>query len=445
MENQPDNFRPHAAKPSAGLNDPSNLVLPADLNSIGKLKLREKKPTAARPTAIASANPPPPDPAPVADAPATTSPVETTQSVSVEELLGMPVATPQPAAPETDGMLIKPGVSYTTYRFKGHGVEPPSLAEMPAEQPAAVVATDSEDLPSRAARNVSMAFFLVGNLLLTGAMVGFRPPWGTAAWQSLGAVLAAQLLFMALCRAASPGAGMLARTMVGAFTLFAALAAVGLVAMHLFVAPCLLSSEMLGNPPHPGPIAAAAFVFAASLTLVDRASNAHWGTAVACLVAATAATALPIGDLAAFYHPQNILAKRPPPSFTPPADWLAVASAPPAKSARQQLYRHRQAPLELTIARLAESDFDGSDSALEKLADQLKSTLSLRPGTTVSLIAKVNGKPHQRRLVNLTNERKTAVLMVGTKEGILTLTVEAKRDIFERHESHVTSLFAAVD
>jgi hypothetical protein len=292
----------------------------------------------------------------------------------------------------------------------------------------------------------SVALFFVGVGLLAVSLFGFDNPFARSTSWGIVGIAGAPVLFLCLALPATSVLHGMARTMAGAMTIFAAgLAVVGLLLNGVLSREVALA--FFSRIPSPLLAASAAFVFAASLIMLAREKQGKWiagsiCVACACLVPLMPRERLlePAGAAAAVAENGTALAD----GLELPDEWALVERIPATEEMTGKLvYRHRIAPLEATVESPLGADRQAraKPQLVKKVGERLKDDLRDRPGTFACMLAPVENKPHQMKLVSYGNET-TAVLIVQTLGGVRTLSVHGKRDVFQRYEDRVQRLFA---
>lgn len=152
----------------------------------------------------------------------------------------------------------------------------------------------SFSLPGVRANLVSaVILFLAGNVLLAFSMFGFGNPFKQFNSISLIGICVAEGLFILSTLHSGEVFATFSRTLVGAFTLFSALTAVGVFMAEVFLVPSL-GFKLVKNMPSAPLTASATFVFSACLILNARTGKTKWWVVLICLLAATAISLLPV-------------------------------------------------------------------------------------------------------------------------------------------------------
>ncbi|MDT8391717.1 MAG: hypothetical protein RRC34_14550 [Lentisphaeria bacterium] len=135
--------------------------------------------------------------------------------------------------------------------------------------------------------------FLAGNVLLAFSMFGFGSPLEQFNSVSLIGICVAETMFIISTFHSGEAFATFSRTLIGAFTLFSALTAVGVFMAEAFLVPSL-GFQLVRDMPSAPLTASATFVFSACLVLNTRAGKTKWPVVLMCLLAAATIPWLPV-------------------------------------------------------------------------------------------------------------------------------------------------------
>lgn len=372
---------------------------------------------------------------------------EVSDSLAMELVAGIADLPPSDSTDQQSGTAEPPSMApdgeYTTgfsFRDQTHSKD----KQIEDDVGAGRLHTQADDPLRRSfiATLLSMVLFLAGNIFLCFSVFGLGNPLTRFNPVTISGILAAQLVFLVLALPARRPLHHLSRTLVGALTLFSAMAAVLALLVNSLFDP-MFAYMLVERLPSAPLTAVSTFLFAGSLALLARGRGTRWVLALLCLLAAVVVPAVPFRQIMASRETVAgrfaLLAS----DIAMPEQWHLVDKQGSTKEGKQIRYRHRIAPLEATVTTPPKRWQIKPPSVLEA-GRRLRADYQSRPGTFACMLSAVREKPHQMKLVSM-GEETTAVLIIRTRNGIKTLAVSGRRDIYERYEDQVNQLFAGIN